>query len=45
MFNKDLEEINKSQLVMNNATTEINHSGGNQQKNNWGKREDKQGER
>ena len=34
MFNKNLEEINKSQLVMNNAITEINHSGGNQPQNN-----------
>ena len=34
MFNKNLEEINKSQLIMNNAITEINHSGGNQQQNN-----------
>ena len=30
MFNKDLEEIKKSQLKMNNAMNEIkNHSGGN----------------
>ena len=30
MFNKDLEEIKKSQLKMNNATNENkNHSGGN----------------
>ena len=32
MFNKDLEEIKKSQLKMNNATNDIKkHSGGNQQ--------------
>jgi len=34
MFNKDLEEIQKIQLIMNNAITEIKkkkHSGGNQQ--------------
>ena len=32
MFNKDLEEINKSQSIMNNAITEIKkHSGGNQE--------------
>ena len=31
MFNKDLEEIKKSQLTMNNAINEIKkHSGGNQ---------------
>ena len=31
-FNKDLEEINKSQYIMNNAINEIKkHSGGNQQ--------------
>ena len=30
MFNKDLEEIKKSQLKMNNAINEIKkHSGGN----------------
>ena len=30
MFNKDLEEIKKSKLKMNNAINEIkNHSGGN----------------
>ena len=29
-FNKDLEEIKKSQYVMNNAINEIKHSGGNQ---------------
>ena len=30
-FNKDLEEIKKSQYIMNNATNEIKkHSGGNQ---------------
>ena len=32
MFNKDLEEIKKSQYIMNNATSEKKkHSGGNQQ--------------
>ena len=32
MFNKDLEEIKKCQLKMNNAINEIKkHSGGNQQ--------------
>ena len=32
MFNKDLEEIKKSQYIMNNAINEIKkHSGGNQQ--------------
>ena len=32
MFNKDLEEIKKSQLKMNNAINDIKkHSGGNQQ--------------
>ena len=32
MFNKDLEEIKKSQLIMNNAINEIKkHSAGNQQ--------------
>ena len=32
MFNKDLEEIKKSQSIMNNATNDIKkHSGGNQQ--------------
>ena len=32
MFNKDLEEINKSQSIINNAITEIKkHSGGNQE--------------
>ena len=32
MFNKDLEEIKKSQSIMNNAITERKkHSGGNQQ--------------
>ena len=31
MFNKDLEEIKKSQSIMNNAITERKkHSGGNQ---------------
>ena len=32
-FNKDLEEIKKSQYIMNNAINEIKkkHSGGNQQ--------------
>ena len=30
-FNKDLEEIKKSQCIMNNAINEIKHSGGNQQ--------------
>ena len=31
-INKDLEEIKKSQSIMNNAITEIKkHSGGNQQ--------------
>ena len=30
MFNKDLEEIKKSQYIMNNAINEIKkHSGGN----------------
>ena len=28
-FNKDLEEINKSQYIMNNAINEIKNSGGN----------------
>ena len=32
MFNKDLEDIKNSQLIMNNAINEIKkHSGGNQQ--------------
>ena len=31
MFNKDLEEIKKSQSKMNNAITDQKHSGGNQQ--------------
>ena len=32
MFNKDLEEIKRSKLKMNNAINEIKkHSGGNQQ--------------
>ena len=31
MFNKDLEEIKKSKLKMNNAINEIKNSGGNQQ--------------
>ena len=32
LYNKDLEEIQKSQYVMNNAINEIKkHSGGNQQ--------------
>ena len=30
-FNKDLEEIKKSQSIMNNAITDQKHSGGNQQ--------------
>ena len=30
-FNKDLEEIKKSQCIMNNAINEIKNSGGNQQ--------------
>ena len=34
-FNKDLEEIRKSQSIINNVITEIKKiSGGNQQKNN-----------
>ena len=41
-FNKDPEEIKKSQYIMNNATNEIKkHSGGNQLQNNKGKRQDK----
>ena len=31
MFDKDLEEIKKSQSIMNNAITEIRSTGGNQQ--------------
>ena len=31
MFNKDLEEIKKSQYIMNNAITDQKHSRGNQQ--------------
>ena len=31
MFNKDLEEIKKSQLKTNNAKWDQKHSGGNQQ--------------
>ena len=31
MFNKDLEEIKKSQLKMNNAINEIKNTGGNQE--------------
>ena len=31
MFNKDLEEIKKSQSIMNNAITDQKHSGRNQQ--------------
>ena len=39
MFNKDLEEIKKSQLKMNNAINEIKkHSGGKQQQNNRDRR-------
>ena len=35
IFNKDLEEILKSQSIMNNIITDIKkHSGGNQQWNN-----------
>ena len=30
-FDKDLEEIKKSQYIMNNAINEIKNSGGNQQ--------------
>ena len=30
-FNKDLEEIKKSQSIMNNAINDQKHSGGNQQ--------------
>ena len=30
MFNKDLEEIKKSQYIMNNAINEIKNTGGNQ---------------
>ena len=34
-FNRELEEIIKSQYIMNNAINEIKkHSGGNQQENN-----------
>ena len=32
-FNKDLEEIKKSQYIMNNAINEIKNTGGNQQNN------------
>ena len=28
-FNKDLEEIKKSQYIMNNVINEVKHSGGN----------------
>ena len=39
MFNKDLEEIKKSQSIMNNAINEMKkYSRGNQQENNWGRR-------
>ena len=40
IFNKDLEEILKSQSIMNNIITDIKkkHSGGNQQWNNWDRR-------
>ena len=39
IFNKGLEEIKKSQSIMNNAMNEIkNHSGGNQKSNNGGRR-------
>ena len=31
MFNKGLEEIKKSQSIMNNAITDQKHSGGNKQ--------------
>ena len=31
MFKKDLQEIKKSQSIMNNAITEIRSTGGNQQ--------------
>ena len=31
MFNKDLEEIKKSQSIMNNTITDQKHSGGSQQ--------------
>ena len=39
-FNKDLEEIKKSQYIMNNTINEIKkkNSGGNQQENNGGRR-------
>ena len=30
-FNKDLEEIKKSQCIMNNAINDIKNTGGNQQ--------------
>ena len=39
IFNKDLEEIKKSQYIMNNAINKIKKlSGGNQQQNNRGRR-------
>ena len=34
LFNKDPEEIKKSQYIMNNAITQIKNIGGNQQQNN-----------
>ena len=37
-FKKDLEEIKKSQLIMNNAIIEIKNTGGNHQWNNRGRR-------
>ena len=41
-FNKDLEDIKKSQYIMNNAINEIKkHSGGNQRQNNGGRRYNK----
>ena len=45
MFNKDLEEIKKSQYLMNNAINEIKNTGGKQQQNNGGRRQDKCGRR
>ena len=38
LFNKDPEEIKKSQYIMNNAIIEIKNTGGNHQWNNRGRR-------
>ena len=37
-FNKDVEEMKKSQSIMNNAINEIKRTAGNQQENNGDRR-------